>query len=805
MNSHSIRVLEFDKILARICGYGFTSWKGKEIQADPEGEFQRTREEVVDLMGKSQALMALISHPDFPGLPFIEDFTPVINTLGVQGASLELEDFMILMPVLVSAIALVRYKTPERLEQLFSLAPDTCSVISEIFSGLPDLETLGGMLLPYFDSQGTLKEEQIPELRTIRRKIQLLNQEVLHHAKQLLSNDAAVFNSDNPVFRDGRILLPMRSDARGKYQGIVHGSSDTGQTLFMEPQSLLEQNNELMQAQVSYEIEIRKIIRTCSRVIQDYLGELSRLREFYDYFDFLVMRARWIYSIGGSVPHLSEDHLSLTGVRHPLLGNHAVPLDIRFTEGKRIIIITGPNTGGKTVALKTLGLMSLLVRAGIAIPADEGSVIPWFPRIFADIGDEQSIEQSLSTFSAHLKNLGDIIAEAKDGDLVLIDELGTGTDPREGGALSLAILEALIDHRCFGLITTHHGSIKAYAYEHDTVENASMVFDDSTLSPTFVIRYGVPGESHAIDTAQRVGFPSGIVTRAREFASEKGSRLDTLLESLQEKERALEEAGRAATHEREALGKERQTVEQLRIDLEAQAAELKKQQLSGVNDYLKDARKEIQALIQEIKASGGSVDTKQIHQKTNLLSTETHEAELAATRQLKDLRSRHLPDLIPGLRVRISGSSQTGVLVKKQKDGKWVVSAGVVKMTVAEDQLSLAEANETKVGYFTPSADQKRFFSTDQHTASGPSRTAMFTLDLRGMRLQAAIEELTRQIDDAMVQGLFFFSIIHGKGTGALQKGVHDFLGTLGCVKSFSFARPEDGGTGKTLVYLKED
>jgi DNA mismatch repair protein MutS2 len=585
----------------------------------------------------------------------------------------------------------------------------------------------------------------------------------------------------------------------------VHGTSDSGQTLYVEPQVVLEQNNALIQAKAAYSQEIQKILRICTNSLRNYLQELSALFSHFSRLDELVMRARWAVEHNCNKPVISSDHLELKGVRHPLLGRNAVPLDIRFHKGRRIIVITGPNTGGKTVALKTLGLIGLLVRFGVPIPADPDSQVPWFPQVFADIGDEQSIEESLSTFSAHVKNLGSILRMVESNALVLIDELGTGTDPREGGAIALAVLEALVEKNCYAFVTTHHGSVKAYAYEHGEVENASMIFDNQTLSPTFHIQYGVPGESHAIDTAQRVGFPPEILRKAREFAQEEGSRLELLLERLAAEEQKLKLAIERTNRRDQELKSSRDEVNRLKQDLEVRETKLKSDQLGEANQYLQDARKEMNRLIQEIKLSGNSLETKALHSRSQEIGTEFKEAYEKTRTELREKRQRERPVLSPGMKVRIDGSTQTGTLVSKVKPDKWLVYAGMLKLTVVEDQIEPSDGDGVKKRFFIPDVSQDQYLSGKPLDQGSHITKAQFTMDLRGKRLHEAITELELQIDNAQVQGLYFFTIIHGKGTGALQKGVHEYLHSLSSVQSYAFARPEDGGTGKTLVYLKEE
>ncbi|NCN04622.1 MAG: hypothetical protein GW949_03215 [Spirochaetales bacterium] len=803
MNRHTLDVLELPKIISLLTQNCLTTWVGPELENNLEEKNYGDAEKASRIMADALYLSGLLFHPEFPNLPMIEDFRDTLKRVRVMGTVLDGEGLGALMYPLRGASDLAPLESVEKLENDFSCSTQASASLGRLFSGLSPAKTLVNDLGRYLNDNGSLKEESIPELVRIQKQIQGINQEIMAVARSSIVEDGSLYTSDNPVFREGRVLLPLKSDFKGRLNGIIQGSSDSGTTLYLEPGELVTQNNNLFQARAEYTREIHRIFRILTERVRESLEFLHNLFRFWNEFDEVYIRARWILERRAKVPVFTQGDCQLPGARHPLLGNKVVPLELSIEPPCRILVISGPNTGGKTVALKTLGLFALLSQYGIPLPCEEGVRLPWYTDVYADIGDEQSIEENLSTFSAHLKNLSQILDSMEPGALVLLDELGTGTDPQEGGALALAILDALVDAEVYGMVTTHHGSLKAFAYSHILLENASMEFDIQTKSPSFRVRYGIPGESRALETARRVGFPLKTLSKAEQFLDSSSGSMDTLLNSLVAKERELAIELGNLTREKELLTNERQQLEKLSQDLEVQKVELLEKGLDEAEDYLATVRRTVEKTLQELKNHGDFAHfqsgSKEIRNQIFQVSHQVKERAMETRKRRTDLKKKNLPTLSSGMEVRVDGSAQTGVLIKQQKDGKWLLSAGVIKMTLEAERLLPVESNKglkkPKIEYsYTPS---------EEFSHTGVTETPQFSLDLRGFRLEQALQSVQEQIDSAQVHGLGFFGIIHGKGTGVLQEGIHQYLRGCSSVKEFSFARPEEGGTGKTLVVLK--
>jgi DNA mismatch repair protein MutS2 len=475
--------------------------------------------------------------------------------------------------------------------------------------------------------------------------------------------------------------------------------------------------------------------------------------------------------------------------------------------GARTLIITGPNTGGKTVALKTLGLLSLMNQSGLALPAEEGATLPVFDGVYADIGDEQSIVQSLSTFSAHISNIAGIISHAAENSLALLDELGSGTDPEEGSAIAMAILDHLIEKNCRMVITTHHGILKNYGYTRQGVENASVEFDLNTLSPTYRIITGVPGESRALDIAGRNGLPPDIVTKARSYLDEERSDVSALIRGLKEKRRELDEAAQKTRAEEILLREERRRSDLKELRLRQKETELKAGAVGKLRLLLDESRKTLENLVREVREGELNSDkTRRVKEFLGELARNV-EAENAALDEeeqslTEDLRRVEAAPgagavpacFAPGVEVLAGGHRRRGTILRLDKKSAagntWIVEIGSLKIAFPEKELVPAAP--------LPSESKPVAVTTDL----APSSSAAFELNLLGMRLPEALEALRRQIDAASLAGLKEFSVVHGKGDGILQKGVHDYLKNEGAVADYYFSRPELGGFGRTEVLL---
>lgn len=805
MNAHTLGVLEFHKVLGILAELGCTEWFGQEMLQHYESMFFKDPGSAEEHYRALGSLERLISHPKFTGIRMVPDPRQIIERLEPEGVVLDLDDLGILTIFLNASVQAGGILDPDFLREEMDLEPLDLDQLSGFLEPCRRLSGLYRILSRYLDDSGRLMEDRIPELMRIQKTIQSTNQDILSTAKSFLSTRSH-YTSDAPVYRDGRVLLPLRQDHRSQVDGIIHGTSDSGTTIYIEPAALLAQNNRLTEAKAEYARELQRILRTLSQSLRQELTLLREVLASWVEFDRVYIPARWMRQTEGIIPEFHDREFHLVGLKHPMLGRKAVPVTIGFQD-KRIIVVTGPNTGGKTVALKSLGLAFLMARFGCPVPAEGPLRMPWINKVYADIGDEQSIEQNLSTFSAHLMNIARILSYADSDSLVLLDELGTGTDPNEGGALALAVIEELTERSCFAMLTSHHGIVKAFAAQHPMVENASMEFDEASKRPTFQLRYGIAGSSRALETAARVGFPSKVVERAKRYYDGDRNEVVGILERLSEMSREAEQRLQEAETVLAQNQRQRQELEARAERLEEETLRIREESLRKAEEFLADARQRIEKEISELRTKAGNLESleeaaQKLRESVKVYSDTASDTRAELGGKKRKQRERKAALLKPGMEVKVRGSSRRAVLLEQRKDGRWLMAAGAIKFTLPSDELEAVDSSPAKPFYQAEEGSSTHFLV--QAGATG-AETPKVTLDLRGMRLDQALDQVRDQIDAATVHGLSFFGIIHGKGTGVLQAGIHQYLAGSGLIRHFHFALPEDGGSGKTIVYLRED
>jgi DNA mismatch repair protein MutS2 len=680
--------------------------------------------------------------------------------------------------------------------------------IASLAAALPGCASVSAAVFRILTGEGTLRE--LPGLREIRNRIKNLGRELEGLTARYTSGDGYrhMLQSATPSQKDGRTVLAVRANFRGRIKGIVHELSSSGQTVFIEPEEIVEKNNGIFIEEQRLMAEIRRLLLELTKTIAARTPELRELHRGVLYLESLRARARYGLTRAYHYALDTKDSLILKGARHPLLGREAVPVDFVMDEGIRAVVITGPNTGGKTVALKTVGLFALMNQSGLALPAEEGTALPFFDGVYGDIGDEQSISQSLSTFSSHMTNIAGILEKAGRHSLVLLDELGSGTDPEEGSAIAMAILDKLFEKGSRILVTTHHGILKNYGYSRRGVENASVEFDSRTLSPTYRIVMGIPGESRALDIAERNGIGAEIIAGARTYLAGERSDISELIRGLKDKHRELDQALRAGKDMETRLREERRRADLKELRLKQQELALKSGSLGTLRRFLSESRKTLENLVRELR-EGELTREKTLKVKEFLkdlevqtaLQDEELEKEAAALREerldAEERESGSRPSqtgpesLCPGMEVLAGEARRRGTIVKAGKKGAWIVELGSVKMSFSAGELFPAG----------PSGGAKRSVAVSADLSG--SVLARMELNLRGMRLEEALGALERQIDAASLAGLREFAVIHGKGDGILQRGVHDFLKKQDAVADYFFSRPELGGFGRTEVVLK--
>jgi DNA mismatch repair protein MutS2 len=788
----TLQLLEYGRIMERVASCALSEEAAEIIRREQPlcesaaaGELQAAVEAVFERINAD-------SGEPRAGLPAIGFLFPKLQT---EGASLELDELYAIGLFVERGAELVKWLLPHPL-------------LAAALGELPDCGAAAAEIFRVVDRDGKIRD--LPELRAIRRRIQSLGAEL----ETALSRYAAgeenrrMLQSALPSQRDGRTVLAVKANFRGRIRGIVHEVSATGQTLFVEPEDIVEKNNEILIEQRNLDAEIQRLLRELTGRIAARREALRELHLTVLRFECLRAKARYSRDSGGRFAKTGgSDGLALKQARHPLV-NKAVPIDLVMDDAARTLIITGPNTGGKTVALKTAGLFALMNQSGLALPCAEGTTLPFFDGVYADIGDEQSIGQSLSTFSAHITNIAGIISRVTEHSLALLDELGSGTDPEEGSAIAMAALDYLIEKKSRVIITTHHGILKNYGYTRAGVENASVEFDLRTLSPTFRIIIGVPGESRALDIAGRNGLPAEIVAKARGYLAEERSDVSALIRGLKEKHREIDAAAQKAKVEEDRLREERRRSDLKELRLRQKELELKTGAAGKLRLLLDESRKTLENLVREVREGELNRD-KNLKVKEFLgelartvaaenAALEGEERALAEERRLLENRPREAVEdgrqFFPGMEVFAGEQRRRGTIVRLDKKGSagttWLVETGSLKISFPEKDLRPAAPVKTET---KPLIAAELAGAADAH----------FEINLRGMRLEEALAALRRQTDAAVLSGLKTFSVVHGKGDGILQKGVHDYLRNESAVADYYFSRPELGGFGRTEVVLR--
>ncbi len=843
-NEHSLRLLEFARVREDVAGYCLSE-EGRELL---RAELPRDRtEEVVALKTAVAEFLGLLSEEELPSLAFPE-IASAARRISKPGSALELEELYALGLWAESFAAFADYARKalprERREALdpahatgFRDAPaDSRSqsgaaplpLLDSILAELPDLSGLRKVVFRIVNKDGTLRD--LPELREALGRIARAHREIGAITESYFKNPdlRAMLQSDTPTIRDGRTVLALRANFRGRVRGIVHEVSASGQTVFVEPDDLVQKNNELVEEEARYRQELQRILREATERLLTEYPLLERARERTARLDGIYARARHAKCGRFVFARDLPQGFTIRKARHPLLGPRAVPIDVELPEDTRTLIVTGPNTGGKTVTLKTIGLLALMNQFGLALPLAPESGFACFDAVYADIGDEQSIDQSLSTFSGHMRVIGGIADAAGPRSLVLLDELGSGTDPEEGCAVAMGLLDWFIERGSLTVLTTHHGILKNYGYTRPGCLNASMDFDAASLQPTYRVLMGVPGESRALEVAAQHGLRPEIVALARRYLAEERADVSELIRGLTEKHRRLEDLEAERRSRLKEAREEQRKADLARLKLKQRELELRERGVAELARLLSESRKTLENLVREIRESEGSLGAEKTKAVKDFLSglaaavegqaealDREREAASCDERRLRDAegtaqpregqsegraqgKAGAKPHIDEGQAVLILPARKRGRVIRRAKKGYWLVETESLRLTLPESRLeAVAEQTEPQ------QAAQKPQVAIELAPRGEAGRTtAVFELDLRGFRLAAALEAVEKQIDAAALSGLSLFSIIHGTGEGILGKGIHDYLRRHPAVADYHFARPEEGGYGKTVVRL---
>jgi DNA mismatch repair protein MutS2 len=678
--------------------------------------------------------------------------------------------------------------------------------LAERVAGVLELGHVSGPLLDSIEDGGRIADHASPALAPMRRKVAALNDELGRRVKDLLDDpEIAPFLQDRfYTQRDERYVVPLRADARSKVRGIVHGTSQSGQTVFVEPEAVVDLNNRLKMAESDVAEEERRILAELSGYVREELDAIRAGLEALEALDVLDAAARLADALEAAAPILDGDELWLRRARHPLMilgGRACVPNDIELGAGQALVL-SGPNAGGKTVALKTAGLAALMVRAGLHIAADDGSRVPFYAAIETDIGDDQSLERNLSTFSAHIMNILAFLERAAPRALILVDELAVGTDPDQGSALAQAVLEALADRGAQTIVTTHYERLKALPTADGRFVNASVGFDLERMAPTFKLHLGVPGSSGAFLVARRLGLAAPILARAEGLLGDRRAGIEELLTAVAEERRRLDaERAATATARREADAARREAEGQARA-LRAREAELRRGAHDDAIAALRRARDELDALRQRLKRGGEPAAVAET--KAALAGLAETIAARAPAATEPGGRPASPGELVPGTAVVLASLGGRGTVVAAPERGRVTVQIGALRTSAAVEDVRIDDRKAKPGGSVKRRAEPEPAPAPTRADAEelAPARTADATCDVRGQRVDDALVEVDRFLDDSLLAHREVVFVIHGHGTGALREAVRVHLDMHAGVARWRAGQEKEGGDGVTVVWL---
>ncbi|MDH6371364.1 DNA mismatch repair protein MutS2 [Paenibacillus sp. PastF-3] len=788
MDDKILHTLEYRKILNKLMQYTQTSMgRLTAEQLRPSGDFEGVKK-LLQATDEAANVDRLKGIPSFGG---ISDIRAALKRASI-GGMLGTTELLAVGTTIGGARRVKRFLAAmheeEKIEFLFSL--------SDVLSEQKHVEDAIRLCI---DENADVLDTASSELATIRRELRGGETRIREKLDSMIrsSSVAKMLQDQLVTIRGDRFVIPVKAEYRAHFGGIVHDQSGSGATLFIEPESIVAMNNKLRETRLREEREIEIILHRLTALVADIAEEMTYDIDILGELDFTFSKARLARDMKATQPRMNDrGYLKLRKGRHPLIpAEHVVPLDVELGNQYSSIIVTGPNTGGKTVTLKTIGLLSLMSMSGLFIPAEEGSQMCVFDAIYADIGDEQSIEQSLSTFSSHMTNIISILRRMTPKSLILLDEVGAGTDPAEGSALAIAILEHIHRIECRMVATTHYSELKAYAYERKGVINASMEFDVQSLSPTYRLLIGVPGRSNAFAIAERLGLPGAILEHARGEVKEEDLRVEHMIASLEENRLGAEQEHERAESIRREVEELRSRQQQELEKLESQRDKRLEKAEKDASAILEKARKEAEEIISDLRRlameEGASVKEHKLIEARRRLD----EAEPSPRKKTANRKPAKAPRTIgPGDEVKVDSLNQKGFVVELSGSKEAVVQFGIMKMKVSLDDLELLSSKAASVP--TP----LRQATTVKRSRDENIRRE---LDLRGTNLEEAIMETDRFIDEAFLGNLGQISIIHGKGTGVLRTGIQEYLRKHRHVKSYRLGNYNEGGAGVTVAELQ--
>lgn len=777
---NSFTKLEFDKVKQHIQRYT-SSALGKEHLDTllPSSDLREIRYNL-SLVSEMKILLESGLIPSLQDLP---DVRVPINKTKIENYNLRADELHKIGLMLQTADQTVRF---------FSKKKDDCPLLHSLIAAIVSDKVLRYNITQTIDDNGVVRDTASKELASIRKQLVEKSTSLRNRLEQILKTVAGKEWAQEEIIttREGRMVIPVKVEHKNHVPGFIHSSSSSGATVYIEPTETLEFNNDIRILQFQEGREIEKILKGLTEQIKESRNDLLGTLEILGKLDFVLAKAKYSIEILGEEVHVVEEGpICLRNGRHPLLlqkhkRDDVIPLDIEFGGEVKTVVITGPNAGGKTVALKTLGLLSVMAQSGIHIPAATDSEIPIFKEVFVDMGDEQSIENDLSSFSSHLGNLKIILENTSPNSLILIDEIGSGTDPIEGGSIAAALLEKLTEIGCRTIATTHHSSLKAFAHNRSGLQNASMEYDQVKLSPTYRFRLGVPGSSYAIEMAERMQLPVSLIQKAKEYRGGDFQKLDMLIIELERKTQAASQELSAAQKQKEKLDCTVELYTTKLNTLNSELKQIKRNALDEAQNLLNNANTGIEQAIREIREKAADSQTiKKVKSHIAGLKTTVEDAK----ESLEEIQVSPI-EYQRGDAVLLKSNKAYGEILERIDETHYMVVVGDIKLRLSSSELEMTS-----------------------HKGTGPlkSITAVESsqikreIDLRGMYGDEAIDMIDKFIDDALLAGLHRVDIIHGKGTGALRKKVGEYLKKHKSVKSFRLGEWNEGGTGVTVVELE--
>ncbi len=789
MNEKALHTLEYDKMIEKLTGFAVSPMaKERAAALKPSAAMS----DIILWQQETTEATSMVLRKGAPSFGGFREIRPQLKRASMAGV-LSIAELMAIGTFAYVCRKVKNYAKKENKTEVYER-------LDEYFDLIVPLDKLEHEINRCILSETEIADDASPGLRSVRKEIKISNDRVKDHLNSVISSSAYrnMLQDFVITIRNDRYCVPVKAEYRNSFPGMIHDQSNTGSTLFMEPLSVIQLNNKIKELQAKEKEEIEKILLELSDMVTAHAISIEANLELLTQLDFIFAKAALSLSMGGTQPLFNtRGYINIQKGRHPLLDpKTVVPTDIYLGKDFTTLLITGPNTGGKTVALKTVGLFSLMGQAGLHIPAFDHSQLAVFDNVFADIGDEQSIEQSLSTFSAHMTNIVRIMDEVTDHSLVLFDELGAGTDPTEGAALAIAIIQALLERNIRTAVTTHYSELKVFALSTEGVENACCEFSVETLRPTYRLLIGIPGKSNAFAISRRLGLQEYILESAREFISQDEARFEDVITDLEISKKSVKfEQERAEQYRREA--------EELKKEVERQKEKTKEQK----EKILAKAREEAKQIYAQAKEEADSIikemnkQAKEQNNRQKALESRQKLNEKLSSVQEDFLKSKKVkpthkaPEkLQAGDRVYVISFDQNGVaLAAPDKNKDVMVQMGAMKMKVPLAELMLDDTPQPK--------EKKRQSMPKAKTAKSQFISA--EIDCRGQLVDEALANIDKYIDDAYLSGLKQIVIIHGKGTGALRAGVQQYLRTNPHVKSHRPGTYGEGEAGVTVVELK--